>query len=41
MNIQKRATNGLKSLFKEVSYFSQVQGAWRFLNNSKVEIHIK
>lgn len=38
MNIQQRATNGLKLLFKEVSGFSQVQGAWRFLNNPKVEI---
>jgi hypothetical protein len=38
MNIQNRATSGLKLLFKEVKGFSQVQGAWRFLNNPNIII---
>ena len=38
MNVQEKATNGLKLLFKEEKGFSQVQGVWRFLNNPRVTI---
>lgn len=36
MNSQHRATNGLKLLLKDTDQFSQVQAAWRFLNNDNV-----
>jgi len=38
MNVQEKATNGLKLLFKEEKGFSQVQGVWRFFNNPRVTI---
>jgi len=36
MSVQERATNGLKVLLGTSQPFSQVQGAWRFLNNKNV-----
>ena len=36
MSSQHTATNGLKLLLKETEPFSQVQAAWRFLNNDNV-----
>ena len=36
MSSQHAATNGLKLLLKDSEQFSQVQAAWRFLNNENV-----
>ena len=36
MSSQHVATNGLKLLLKNTEQFSQVQAAWRFLNNENV-----
>ena len=36
MSSQHTATNGLKLLLKDSEQFSQVQAAWRFLNNDNV-----
>ena len=36
MSSQHKATNGLKLLLKDTDQFSQVQAAWRFLNNENV-----
>jgi len=36
MSSQHAATNGLKLLLKDTEQFSQVQAAWRFLNNDNV-----
>ncbi len=36
MSVKHRATNGLKLLLNNTEPFSQVQAAWRFLNNDKV-----
>ena len=38
MSAKERATNGLKLLFTGNESFSQVQAAWRFLNNKNVSI---
>jgi CRISPR/Cas system endoribonuclease Cas6 (RAMP superfamily) len=36
MSVKERATNGLKILLGKTKPFSQIQGAWRFLNNKNV-----
>jgi len=38
MSAKERATNGLKLLFTDNESFTQVQAAWRFLNNKNVSI---
>jgi len=38
MSVKERATNGLKLLLNKREPFSQVQGAWRFLNNPDVSV---
>ena len=39
MSVQERATNGLKVLLGKSQPFSQIQGAWRFLNNDNVTVN--
>ena len=38
INIQEKATNGLKLLLKDIKGTSQTQAVWRFLNNPVVTI---
>lgn len=38
MNHKQHSTNGLNLLIKDIDGFSQTQSAWRFYNNSNVDI---